>query len=59
MLKRFFYIFSSLLIMFYFSTSCTPTTRTTQSQQTWNEYKGKGKKNVNKKKDYRDRKHNK
>ncbi len=46
MLKRTLYILSTILIVFYFSTSCTPTTRTTQSQQTWNEYKGKDKKSV-------------
>lgn len=52
--KVLFYI-SSIILVAYFS-ACTPVTRTTQSQQTWNEYKGKEKKSVRKGRDYRDRK---
>ncbi|WP_188467274.1 hypothetical protein [Marivirga lumbricoides] len=54
MLKKLFFYISAIIIVSYFS-ACTPVTRTTQSQQTWNEYKGKGKKSVRKGRDYRDR----
>lgn len=54
MLKKILFFISSIIIVAYFS-ACTPVTRTTQSQQTWNEYKSKDKKSVNKGRDYRDR----
>ncbi|MBL0763628.1 hypothetical protein [Marivirga atlantica] len=47
--KALIFIFTLLLIM----SSCTPTTRVSQSQQTWNEYKGKDVKSVKRKNTWR------
>jgi hypothetical protein len=49
------YFIILLLSIFIFSGACTPTTRVSQSQQTWNEYKGKDVKKVTRGKRYRDR----